>query len=324
MGEVANPKDKERGLVVYQSRDGQEIRLSFDTVRRFLVSGRPELTTEEEIMLFMGMAKARGLNPFKKDCYLLKYTEKDPAATVVSIDYFRSRARAQEDCVGWKAGIILVKADGTIEHREGSFMLDEEKLVGGWFKAKPKGWDDFYTWTIPLAPFIKRRGDGAVTQFWRPENQSYMIEKVVESQGLRRVWPDEFQGLYIEEDIQPLDVTPAKEPALRIPQPLPEKEKVDDPKADVSKDVSNSAPGNPVDHQDVEQGTVKEKETQATPAEDAKPKSKIELCLERIASFGAETFPPISELRVYTDGMTVVQMKIVSDAYAGKKRALGI
>src|SRR5882672_2401168 len=110
-------ENKERGLVVYESRDGQEIRLSFDTVRKYLVSGKPEYVTDQEIVLYMGTCKARGLNPFKKDCYLVKYTENDPAATIVAIDFYRSRARAQLDCVGWKAGILLHTEKGGLEYR---------------------------------------------------------------------------------------------------------------------------------------------------------------------------------------------------------------
>ena len=45
-----------------------------------------------------------------------------------------------------------------------------------------------------------------MTWFWRDENQSYMIAKVAESQGLRRLCAcDEFQGLFVHEEI--LDVT---------------------------------------------------------------------------------------------------------------------
>lgn len=40
-----------------------------------------------------------------------------------------------------------------------------------------------------------------------------MISKVAESQGLRRLWPDEFQGLMMEEEIdKATDVTPEPEP----------------------------------------------------------------------------------------------------------------
>lgn len=226
---------EERGLVVYQSRDGQEIRLSFDTVRKYLVSGKPEYVTDQEIMLYMGMCKARGLNPFKRDCYLIKYTERDPAATIVSIDYFRSRARSMTDCLGWKSGIMILKDDKTIEYREGSFILEGENLVGGWFKAKPEKWTEEYTWTVPLAPYVKTTAQGNVTQFWQKEKQSYMIAKVVESQGLRRLWPDEFQGLFIEEDIQPRDITPSPE----IKRPLPLEVKTDEP-ARISSEASTT------------------------------------------------------------------------------------
>jgi phage recombination protein Bet len=216
---MPEPEKQERGLVGYTSRDGQEIKLSFDTVRKYLVSGKAELVTDQEIVLYMGTCKARGLNPFKKDCYLVKYTEHDPAATIVAIDYYRARAKAQPDCVGWKSGIIL-QTDKGIEYREGAFILEGEKLVGGWFRGKPKHWEAEYTWTVPLNSYIKKRADGQITQFWREENQAYMIHKVVESQGLHRLWPDEFQGLQLDEEFQALrDVTPTPEP-IKTPQPL--------------------------------------------------------------------------------------------------------
>src|SRR6266446_2312 len=213
-------EEKERGLVVYESRDGQEIRLSFDTVRKYLVSGKPEYVTDQETVLYMGTCQARGLNPFKKDCYLVKYTENDPAATIVAIDFYRSRARAQPDCVGWKAGILLHSEKGGLEYREGSFIMPGENLVGGWFKARPASWREEYTWTISVNPFVKRNREGKITQFWREENQAYMIHKVVESQGLHRLWPDEFQGLQLDDEFNALrDVSEQREP-LRTPQAL--------------------------------------------------------------------------------------------------------
>ena len=217
---------QERGLVVYQSRDGQEIKLSFDTVRKYLVSGKPEYVTDQEIVLYMGTCKARGLNPFKKDCYLVKYTERDPAATIVAIDYYRSRARAQPDCRGWKSGIIVQSERGQ-DYREGSFMVEGEKLLGGWFKGKPAGWDDAYTWTVSLTTYIKKTREGETTQFWRELNQAYMINKVVEAQGLHRLWPDEFQALNLDDEFHALrDVT---EPTpLKTPQAI--REQQDEPK----------------------------------------------------------------------------------------------
>lgn len=205
---------EEKMIAEYQSRDGQTIKLSFETVRKYLVSGKANLVTDQEIIFYVGMCKARGLNPFKRDCYLVKYTENDPAAIIVSIDYFRSRARAQEDCRGWQAGIIVLSKEGEIVKRAGAFMMPGDGLLGGWFRGKPATWEEPYEWSVNVQPYVKKTREGTDTRFWREENQAFMICKVAESQGLRRLWPDEFQGIYTEDEM-PRDVTP--EP-LKMPQ----------------------------------------------------------------------------------------------------------
>ena len=55
--------DKEKNVVKYESRDGQEIKLSFDTVKKYLVQGNANAITEQELMYFLGVCKSRGLNP---------------------------------------------------------------------------------------------------------------------------------------------------------------------------------------------------------------------------------------------------------------------
>ena len=47
-----------------------------------------------------------------------------------------------------------------------------------------------------------------------------MIAKVAESQGLRRLWPDEFQGLFVHEEIIETSATPEPEPRKEIPEPV--------------------------------------------------------------------------------------------------------
>lgn len=213
MEKTKTTESQDRSITIYRSRDGQEIKLSFDVVRRYLVSGHPEWVTEGEFLMYMGMCKSRGLNPFKRDIYLIKMSKEDPAAMVVSIDYFRSRARAQKDCVGWHEGIVVKVKGDNIEYRVGSIVWPGEELVGGWFRAKPSGWTDEYTWTVPLDRYIKKTREGKLTRFWDKPMQPEMICKVAASQGLRRCWPDEFQGLYIKEEIvREVDPEPAPEP----------------------------------------------------------------------------------------------------------------
>ena len=321
---------EERVIASYQSKDGQEIKLSFDNVRKFLVSGKSEFVTEQELMFFIGTCKSRGLNPFKKDCYLIKYAQNDPAAIVVSIDYYRSRAKAQADCVGWSSGIIIETVDGTVTHRSGSFIRENETLLGGWFKAKPKGWDEYFEWSIPLKPFVKKTSQGGVTRFWSDDNQPYMIAKVAESQGLRRLWPDEFQQLYIKEELHagPRDITP--EP-LKIPQSLKEKPDVRYQKPDAT-DTADGARANenavgaqtqqerPV-HEDAPNGS---KETKA-PAKDSEDEpSPKQIALTWVASLTKESFPNPSALNPFLKGLSVSDQTAVCARFNERKKELNL
>lgn len=187
----------------YDAKDGQRVTLTFETITKYLVQGHPEYVTRQEMMYFMGICKSRGLNPFAKDCYLIKYSQKDGAAIITAIDYFRKRARAQQDCKGWKKGII-VQRKGEILYTDG-LMVEGDTLLGGWFKAKPEGWDEPFLLEVNLKGYIKHKSDGSVTKFWQKENQPSQIAKVAESQGLRTLWPDEFQQLYTQEELGEAD-----------------------------------------------------------------------------------------------------------------------
>ncbi len=210
---------EEKGMVKYDARDGQEITLSFDLVRRYLVQGNRDLVTEQELMYFLAICKSRGLNPFKRDAYLIKYGG-DPAAIVTSIDYFRSRARAQKDCRGWKKGIIVQKPDGSLRYSEG-LILDDERLLGGWFEAVPDGWTVPFKLEVNLKGYIKHTKEGKITRFWSEENQPSQIMKVVESQGLRTVWPDEFSKMYTDAEVR----VDSEAPLLIDIEPEPKGEK---------------------------------------------------------------------------------------------------
>ena len=212
-------------ITKYKSKDGQAIELSFKIVKQYLVSGKENLVTQQEVAYFMGICKSRGLNPFKRDCYLVKY-DNSPAAVITSIDYFRSRAREKADCKGWKKGIIKRTKDGTIEDSNG-LLLDGEELLGGFFEARPANWEDHLRVEVNLRAYIKKTRDGRTTKFWETDNQPSQIMKVAESQGLRTVWPDEFQGLYTDSEIVPDTVfdTPSdvpQEPDTQQKKALPE------------------------------------------------------------------------------------------------------
>ncbi|MCK4830327.1 recombinase RecT, partial [bacterium] len=192
-------------LMVYEARDGQTIELNFDTIRRYLVQGHPEYVVASEFMYFMGVAKSGGMNPFKRDCWLIKYSQKDNAQIITAIGFLRSRAKAQRDCKGWKSGIIVMR-DKQLVYSDG-LKLPGDELLGGWAKGKPEGWDEYATIEVNLDGYIKKTREGQITAFWKPEKQATQIEKVAESQLLRKLWPDEFQNIYTDAEISPDDGT---------------------------------------------------------------------------------------------------------------------
>lgn len=192
---------KKEQVFEYVASDGQKLILTFEIVKKYLVQGHPEFLTLQEAMYFLNICRARKLNPFVRDCYLVKYSEADPAAIITSIDFFRKRAKAQKDCRGWKKGVIVCTKDGQIKDTNGLVSKDET-LLGGWFEAKPSGWDDPLRVEVNLNGYIKKTKKGDISQFWQPEKQPTMIAKVAEAQGLRTVWPDEFQQLYTEEEAE--------------------------------------------------------------------------------------------------------------------------
>jgi len=214
---------------------GQQIRLTPEIVRKYLVTGNAEYVTEQELVYFLHICRARGLNPFNRDCYLIKYSAREPAAIVVSVDRLRAQARKSADCAGWQSGIIVRTESGEIRYSHG-LLLPGETLLGGWFEAKPKGWGDAYRLEVNLAPYIRRTREGEVTRFWSPDNQPMMISKVAEAQGLRRLWPEQLQGLYLEEEVghgdqhQTIDVPPAETSAPAALDRSLFNEIIDDPK----------------------------------------------------------------------------------------------
>ncbi|MBW1779054.1 MAG: recombinase RecT [Deltaproteobacteria bacterium] len=191
-------------LVNYTAKDGTEVRLTGGMVKDFMVRGRKELISTQEILFFEYICQSRGLNPLTNDVYLLKYTS-DPAAIIIARDYFRAHAKSSPDCEGWKFGIIVRDKDSKAVRDSAGLILPEDELLGGWFECQPKGWKEPVRLEVNLAGYIKRTKDGSITKFWKEENQPTMIAKVAECQGLRYCFPKLLGKIYTEGEIIPED-----------------------------------------------------------------------------------------------------------------------
>lgn len=177
--------------VVAYMTGGKEIELDKETVKNYLVRGEGQITDQEALM-FMELCKYQGLNPFLNDAYLIKYDNKRPASIVVGKEAYTKRAMAQEDFKGFEAGIIVQRGDEIIE-LEGSFKAPKDILLGGWAKVFRGGAKEV-TAKVSMAEYSTDRS------LWKSKPAT-MIRKVALVQAIRESYPDEFAGMYSEEEI---------------------------------------------------------------------------------------------------------------------------
>lgn len=215
----------------YDTPNGETVILKPSTVRSMLVNGNGAITNQE-VTMFLSLCKFQKLNPFLKEVYLIKYGN-SPATMVVGKEVLLKRAMRSPKYEGMQAGIITVDASGNLKEREGTFVLDNETLVGGWAKVFVKG----YSTPIYASVSIKEYSTGQSN--WKSKPAT-MIRKVALAQALREAFPEEMAALYDASEMDKtvvdtsgkeivLDETPISMPAentVETPVQVVEAEKV--------------------------------------------------------------------------------------------------
>lgn len=179
-------------MTVSYEINGEQVQLTQEDVKKYLVSGDANKVTDKEFKMFMELCKAQKLNPFLREAYLIKFGQ--DANIIVGKDVFLKRAKANPTCKGFKAGIIVQNEKG-LENREGTFyMPDQERLVGGWSTVFIDGWAEPFEHTVSFAEFNK----GTAT--WK-NMPAIMIRKTALVQALREAFPEDLQALYDQSEM---------------------------------------------------------------------------------------------------------------------------
>lgn len=184
--------------VTYALANGETITLDAETVKNYLTNGNGEVT-DKEVAMYVQLCKAQQLNPFLKEAYLIKYSDKQPASIVVSKDAFTKRAEAHPQYDGMKSGIIVMSKDGKITEREGAFHLPNENVVGGWARVYRKDKKTETYDSVAYYEYAVRDGNGNINTMWRTKPAT-MIQKVAEVHALRKAFPERLSGMYVEEE----------------------------------------------------------------------------------------------------------------------------
>jgi phage recombination protein Bet len=175
----------------------EPIDLSFAQVKRF-ISARTksgQTASDEDIVKFMMLCKARGLNPWVGDAFLVGYdSQQGPTFSLItSIQALMKRAEAHPQFDGLQSGVIVQDVTGKIVEREGDLVLANEKLVGGWAKCYRKDRSVVCYDSLNLSTYDKGRSQ------WE-KDKSGMIVKTAEASVLRKSFPSQLAGLYIQQE----------------------------------------------------------------------------------------------------------------------------
>jgi phage recombination protein Bet len=175
----------------------QQLTLTPRMVIRFMCkptrSGK--VVTKEQALHFCMLCKARGLNPWEGDAYIVGYDAKDgPEFSLITAHQaFLKRAEVHPEYDGMQSGVIVKRGDEIVEE-EGDFYLDGDVLLGGWSKILFKNRSTPIYKRLRLGTFDKGFGR------WNTDKAG-MIVKCAEADGLRSAFPNSLGGMYLEDEM---------------------------------------------------------------------------------------------------------------------------
>lgn len=190
---------QQKEIMVQYEIDGNEIKLTPSIVQNYIVGNGTNINMQE-FKLFTELCKVRKLNPFLKEAYLIKYTDKQPAQIVVGKDAILKRAVLNKQYNGREQGIIVQKEDGSIEERKGTFKLPNEQLVGAWAKVFRKDWEHPTYISVSFDEVAQRKGDGTLNSNWASKSAT-MVEKVALVRALRETFVEDLGGMVDADEV---------------------------------------------------------------------------------------------------------------------------
>ena len=187
---------------------------------------------------FFELCKAQNLNPLIKEVYFIKYGS-NPAAVVINVDTFVSRANEYPDYDGYTAGwIVGTEADP----KESSVPFG--KLLGAICRVGRKGKKHDVIATVRFDAFDTGKSR------WKIDPWG-MIQKCAVAAAHRKAYPKAFTGIYEWSEMDQArdgtakDVTPPKPapkpldpPPAKAKAPKKKKEEVAEPDAEVVVDAT--------------------------------------------------------------------------------------
>lgn len=105
---VALSKAESNALSVSYEVLGTRVELDLPFIKKYLVRGRSDLVSDQELVFFMNTCRQQRLNPtVQGEVYLIKYSKDDPAQMVVGKDAYRKHFAEELDEFAKNVGIEI-------------------------------------------------------------------------------------------------------------------------------------------------------------------------------------------------------------------------
>ena len=200
---VARPQATKQSLVAQKPLDdkpvkfdvaGRNVELSVALTQAYFC---PK-ASPAEAYIFNQWCSHVGLDPWRRECYLVKFGD-DPATKLVAADVYKKRAEHNPRYQGKKDGVIVLDKDGNLVDRVGAFVLDTDTIVGGWCKVFVKDYVEPVEARVSFKEYCKMK-DGKPAAQWR-DRPATMINKVAMVHALRNAFPNDLGSMYVAEEM---------------------------------------------------------------------------------------------------------------------------
>lgn len=189
----------ERSVTYTPVGEKDSIVLSVAQIEKFLCvktkSGK--IACREDIVKFMMLCKAQGLNPWVNDAYLVGYDTQDgPKFSLITAHQsLLKRSELSHGFDGMASGVCVMSSDGQLHERQGDLVLKGETLVGGWARVHRRDR------SVPSYDCLKLDTFSTGKSRWAADPAG-MIVKCAEASALRKAFPSTLSQMYCREEME--------------------------------------------------------------------------------------------------------------------------
>jgi len=162
-------------IIKFETNTGT-VELSADIIRK-QISTNPKVS-DSEINMFLNLCRYQKLNPFLKEAFLIKYGDA-PATIITAYQAFLQRAESHPQYDGFETEVIY-KNDKPFSATTKVYRKDRNRPT---------------SWTVLFSEYSTGKSNWV-------RMPDFMLRKVSLATSLRICFPTEFQGMYIQEEME--------------------------------------------------------------------------------------------------------------------------